>query len=74
MSKVSLVFLTLAATALALPASAATYYVAQSSKTKHCMVTARKPNGTSMTQVGGDTYTTRKDATTAMKAASDCQK
>ena len=57
---------------MAVPASAATYYVAQSAKTKHCMVTARKPDGMKMTQVGSSTYTTKKDASDAMKSASEC--
>jgi hypothetical protein len=61
------------AIAVAAPASAATYYVAQSAKTKHCLVTMRKPNGKTMTQVGTDTYSTRKDATAAMKAATECK-
>lgn len=60
--------------ALTAPSFAATYYVAQSSKTKHCLVTSRKPNGTTMMQVGSDTYTSKADARTAMKSASDCSK
>lgn len=60
--------------ATAAPSFAATYYVAQSSKTKHCLVTSRKPNGTTMMQVGSDTYTSKADARTAMKSASDCSK
>ena len=58
--------------AIAAPASAATYYVAQSAKTKHCVVTTKKPDGTTMTQVGSDTYTSRKDASAAMKTATGC--
>ncbi len=72
MNKVIFAFAALAAMATALPASAATYYVVQDSKTKHCKVSARKPQGSSMVQVG-DTYTSAEDAKTAMKAASDCQ-
>ena len=59
---------------MATPSVAATYYVAQSSKTKHCLVTSRKPNGTSMMQVGTETYNSKADARTAMKSASDCMK
>lgn len=62
------------ALATAAPSVAATYYVAQSSKTKHCLVTGRKPNGTTMTQVGTDTYTSKAEARAAMKSASDCSK
>ncbi|HWF64752.1 MAG TPA: hypothetical protein VN685_09085 [Rhizomicrobium sp.] len=60
--------------AVATPSIAATYYVAQSSKTKHCLVTSRKPNGTTMMRVGSDTYASKADARTAMKSASDCSK
>ncbi|HKD48998.1 MAG TPA: hypothetical protein VKB67_15025 [Rhizomicrobium sp.] len=73
MSKVTIAFAVLAAMAVAVPASAKTYYVVQDSRTKHCKVSARKPQGSSMIQVGSDTYTTAADAKTAMKAASDCQ-
>ena len=59
---------------LAAPASAGTYYVAVSSKTKNCMVTTKKPNGKTATLVGADTYKTKKGAQTAMKSASDCTK
>ena len=72
MNKVTFAFAALAALATALPASAATYYVVQDSRTKHCKVSARKPQGSTMVQVG-DTYTSSQDAKTAMKAASDCQ-
>lgn len=58
----------------AAPSFAATYYVAQNSKTKACRVTERKPNGSTMTQVGNDTYKTRADARAAMKNDSDCMK
>ena len=70
LGKIALVAVT--SIAMAAPASAATYYVAQSAKTKHCLVTTKKPNGTSMSQVGSSTYATKKDASDAMKSASKC--
>ena len=59
---------------LAAPASAATFYVAQSPTTKTCMVVAKKPDGKTAALVGTDTYKTKKTAEAAMKAASDCKK
>jgi hypothetical protein len=58
----------LCAMAIAVPASAQTYYVAVNNKTGRCQVTDKVPDGTKTTQVTSDTYTTKKDASAAMKA------
>lgn len=59
----------LVAIAFAVPAAAQTYYVAVNNKTGRCQVTVKQPDGTKITQVGSDTYTTKNDAVTAMKTA-----
>ena len=59
---------------LAVPASAATYYVAQNIKSKNCIVVTAKPKGKTLNQVGSNTYKTRRAAQAAMKAAPDCMK
>ncbi len=61
-------------TAFVAPAFAATtYYIEQSAKTHKCYVTAHKPNGKTLTQVGTDTYTTKSAALKAMKSAAACK-
>ena len=61
-------------TALVAPAFAATtYYVEQSTTTHKCSVTSHKPDGKKFTMVGTDTYKTKTDATTAMKADTACK-
>lgn len=74
MHKFNLVIAAVAAIAMAGPVSAKTYYVGYNNKTKHCVVTTKKPLGKTSSQVGADTYTSRQDAMAAMKAAADCQK
>ena len=74
MRNVTLILAAVAVIAFAGPGSAATYYVSQSAKTKHCMVTTKKPNDKTMMQIGTDTYKTKKEASAALKAASDCGK
>ena len=57
------------------PAMAATttWYVGMDAKSKKCSVTKTKPDGTKMMMVGTDTFKSKKDATTAMKAdTKDC--
>ena len=62
------------ATSFVAPAFAATtYYVEQSASTHKCSVTTHKPNGKTFTMVGTDTYKTKADATTAMKADAACK-
>ena len=74
MRNVNLLLAAVALIAFVGPASAATYYVSQSAKTKHCVVTTKKPNDKTMMQIGTDSYRTRKEASAALKAASDCTK
>lgn len=59
--------------ALAASEHAATeHYVVMNTATKKCEVTSKKPDGTTMTQVGTMTYKTKKEAHDAMKAAAEC--
>src|SRR5690242_10521597 len=50
-----------------------TWYVAQNDKTMACIVTPTKPNGTTYTMIGQMGYGTVKDATAAMRAATECK-
>ena len=61
--------------AFAVPAFAAasTFYVEQSVKTNRCYVTAHKPNGTTLKEIGTTSYPTQAKAYAAMKAAPECQ-
>jgi hypothetical protein len=73
------------AVAFAAPATAATttpaqpmktmhtYYVGKVVKTKKCEVTTHKPDGKTVMMVGKDTYKTKAEAETAMKAAAECK-
>ena len=61
--------------ALSLPvfaATATTWYVAQNVKTKNCIVTPTKPNGTTYTMIGTNTFQTVAAATKIMDADTDC--
>jgi hypothetical protein len=59
--------------ALATPALAAEFYIVQDSATKRCTIVDKRPTVTTTTVVGGDrVYTTREEATTAMKTVKIC--
>jgi hypothetical protein len=61
-------------TAFAMPALAADYYIVQDSGTKKCTVVDKRPTVKTTTVVGGDkVYTTREEATSAMKTVKVCQ-
>jgi hypothetical protein len=61
-------------TAIATPALAADFYIVQDSATKKCTVVDKRPTVTTTTVVGGDkVYTTREEASTAMKTVKVCQ-
>ena len=55
------------------PAFAAEYYVAQSSNTHKCSVTAKKPDGKSLRLISTETFKTKSDAQKAMKGMSECK-
>jgi hypothetical protein len=59
--------------AMATPALAAEFYIVQDSSTKKCTIVDKRPTVTTTTVVGGDRiYTTREEATTAMKTVKIC--
>lgn len=61
-------------TAIATPVLAADFYIVQDSATKKCTIVDKKPTVTTTTVVGGDkVYTTREEASTAMKTVKVCQ-
>jgi hypothetical protein len=64
---------TIALAALATPAFAAEFYVAQDAATKACQVSEAKPDGTAMMQRGTAAYATKEEAEAAMKADAECK-
>lgn len=59
--------------AIATPALA-DFYIVQDSGTKKCTIVDKRPTVTTTTVIGGDrVYTTREDATTALKTVKVCQ-
>ena len=62
----------LAGSAPVFAATTATWYLAQNVKTKNCIVTPTKPNGTTYTMVGTDTFKTAAAGIKVMDAAADC--
>ena len=69
MTKTTQIITALLVISFSVPAAAQTYYVAVNNKTGRCQVTVKQPDGTKITQVGSDTYTTKNDAITSMKTA-----
>jgi hypothetical protein len=58
--------------AIATPALA-DFYIVQDSATKKCTIVDKRPTVTTTTVIGGDrVYTTREDATTALKTVKVC--
>ncbi len=65
---------TAAAALFVAPALAATtYYVELNTKTNKCLVTAKKPSGSTLKMVGTAGYHSKTDAETALKAAAECK-
>ena len=59
--------------ALATPALAAEFFIVQDSTTKKCTIVDKRPSVKTTTVVGdGHVYTTRGEATTAMKTVKVC--
>ncbi len=55
------------------PAMAAEFYIVQDSSTKKCTIVDKKPTVTTTTVVGdGKVYSTREEASTAMKTVKVC--
>ena len=61
-----------AASAPALSATPANWYVAQNVKTSTCIVTPTKPNGTTYVMIGSDRFPSVEAATASMRAAGEC--
>jgi hypothetical protein len=58
----------------ATPALAAhQYYVAQSNSTHKCSIVSKRPDGKSLTMLGGESFKTRTDAENALKGMSECK-
>jgi hypothetical protein len=60
--------------ALAAPAFAAEFYVAQSVADKTCSVVEAKPDGKTAVMIGKVSYKSKDEADTALKAAAECKK
>ena len=60
--------------AIATPALAAEFYVAQDPQTKKCKIVTEKPDGKTMVMIGTTSYATKLDAKTAKNAAAECPK
>jgi hypothetical protein len=59
--------------AIATPGLAAEFYIVQDSGTKHCTIVDKRPTVKTTTVVGGEkVYTTREEASTAMKTVKVC--
>jgi hypothetical protein len=63
------------ALAIATPALAAEFYIVQDSGTKRCTIMDKRPTSRTEVIVGenGKTYTTREEASTAMKTVKVCE-
>jgi len=58
----------------ATPAVAASqYYVAQNNSTHKCSIVAKKPDGKSLTMLGGEGFKSRSAAESALKGMSECK-
>lgn len=58
--------------ALATPALAAQFYVAQDPATKQCQVLNARPDGTTMKMVGSGAYKSQAEAEQAIQNLSEC--
>jgi len=58
---------------MATPALAAEYYVAQNTNSHKCSIVAHKPDGKTLTILGGDGFKTKSEAQNALKGMSECK-
>jgi hypothetical protein len=59
---------------LVTPALAAhQYFVAQNNSTHKCSIVSHKPNGKTLTMLGGDGFKSRSDAQNALKGMGECK-
>jgi hypothetical protein len=67
------ILLVTALIAMATPALAAEFFIVRDGATKRCTIVDKRPTVTTTTVVSGDrVYTTREEATTAMKTVKVC--
>jgi hypothetical protein len=67
------ILLVTALIAMATPALAAEFFIVRDGTTKKCTIVDKRPTVTTTTVVGDDrVYTTREEATTAMKTVKVC--
>ncbi|HKB00399.1 MAG TPA: hypothetical protein VKD02_06520 [Methyloceanibacter sp.] len=59
--------------ALATPALAAQYYVAQNNSTHKCSIVSHKPDGTKLILLGSGGFKTKSQARDALKGMSECR-
>jgi hypothetical protein len=59
--------------AVATPALAAEFYIAQDPTTKECTVIEEKPDGQTKVMMGTKVYATKEEAKAARKANPDCK-
>jgi hypothetical protein len=59
--------------AFATPTLAEGFYIVQDGGTRKCTIVEKRPTVSTTTVVGDKTYTTREEATTAMKTVKICQ-
>lgn len=58
---------------MATPALAAEYYVAQNASSHKCSIVSHKPDGKTLTMLGGEGFKTRSEAQNALKGMSECK-
>jgi hypothetical protein len=58
---------------MATPALAAEYYVAQNASSHKCSIVSHKPDGKTLTMLGGEGFKTKSEAQNALKGMSECK-
>jgi len=58
---------------MATPALAAEYYVAQNTSSHKCSIVSHKPDGKTLTMLGGEGFKTPAEAQNALKGMSECK-
>jgi hypothetical protein len=58
---------------MATPALAAEYYVAQNTNSHKCSIVSHKPDGKTLTMLGGEGFKTKSEAQNALKGMSECK-
>ena len=58
---------------MANPALAAEYYVAQNASSHKCSIVSHKPDGKTLTMLGGEGFKTKSEAQNALKGMSECK-